>query len=240
MEYQIRKLIREIGGLESEGPKQVFLRTVHKVLEEPPHVPNLSEEERILRARQDFIKKMKAMTAAPPFPLGILAQKERDLEERDRATLRLTEYEKKRPDPDYLIYQVTRSVNPQLLGHQRTKIIGDAVSLFASLRSRDALESMADRLLFGLHSTSLSSIELAAETHHLRARDTNIRAANMSAKTWLEIAKWREQRRDLARQKDKLEKHVGEVNKKHAGKVNGRNGLRNGFQAGRKNGKHDG
>ena len=45
----------------------------------------------------------------------------------------------------------------------------------------------------------MSSIERAAEIENLQARNINIRAANASAKTFLEIAKFREQRRALAK-----------------------------------------
>ena len=75
MEYQIRKCIEDIGGLDNEAQRRLFLRKVDQVLSEPRHIPSLDEQERILRARKMFFKKMKGMTAGPPFPLATLSSR---------------------------------------------------------------------------------------------------------------------------------------------------------------------
>ena len=173
---------------------------------------------------------MKGMTAGPPFPLETLSSRERYLHDRDRATSRLSYFEEKRPDPNLLIYQLTRAVKPRLgPSHERTKIAHDAMSLFAALGSRDALESMADRLLIGLQATAMSSIERAAETDNPQARNINIRAATTSTKTFLEVAKFREQRRALAKQ---------QANGSANGRSDHHSDRLNGYF--KKNGGHDG
>jgi hypothetical protein len=200
MEYLTRKFLSEIGGVRSEAHKQFILRTFTKILDEPQAPPPpLDEEERKLRARKEFIAKMKKNTAGPPFPLQVLAGFERELAQRDVVNANLTAY--KLPDRALLIYQLTHCMNPATSGHTRKQMLGDIVRLFDSLGSQDALESMVNRLRVALHNTALHCMERAAWMTKPQSRDIEIRAANASTRMLIELSRFVEQRRGHTFQK---------------------------------------
>jgi len=248
MDYLVRRLIKEIGADENDESKQAFLLKVAKFLEEasPPR-PTPDATERIRSQRQAYKKRGQA--AAPErnsAPLAALAQKERELAEHSTIAQKPTEFDEKRPDPDLAVYQVSRCLNPAVSGHQRTKILQDAVSLFASLQSKDPLESMADRLMLGLHSSAMACIERAAKTGNLRALDVNLRSMNKCAKTFLELARFKEERSLRREQKRRAKVDVAPDSAANSNRpnesipLNGRASLHGARNASRKNGASNG
>ena len=65
MEYLIRKCIEDIGGLDNEAQRRLFLRKVDQVLSEPRHIPSLDEQERILRARENVLQENEGHDRGP-------------------------------------------------------------------------------------------------------------------------------------------------------------------------------
>jgi len=173
---------------------------VEKLLREMPADP----AERARRQRQAFKKRQEAAKLERPAPLAILAAKERELEQQPQLKKALTDFAERRPDPDLTVYQVSRCLNPHVgMGHQRTKILQDGVRLFASLRSRDSVESMIDRLSVGIHAIGMACVERAAMSNNPKTLDTNIRGVNKCAMTLLELQRFKVQRRfELEKRRD--------------------------------------
>jgi len=197
MDYLIRRLITDFGADESLERKQDLLLRVAKLLEEvPTAAPTTDRAERIRRQRQAYKSRRDAVALERnPIPLAILAAKERELAENSTFAEGITQFDRRRPDPNLVTYQVTRCLNPAVSGHQRIKILKEGLSLFDALGSRDAIDSMIDRLMFAAHSTGMACCERAAKTNNnLRALDVNIRGLNKCAKTLLELEKRKEER----------------------------------------------
>jgi hypothetical protein len=156
---------------------------------------DLERDHRRRVAREEKFRQWRILRGWISRPLEVLAEKEKELEKQSAALAKDPTPRNKRPDPNLIAYQVRQTIEPAIQGHQRTAIVGDALSLFHALRSVDAMESMVDRMLVGLNNTAMDCLARAFRTGNERARDINIRGANKSAKTFLELAMWRQARR---------------------------------------------
>jgi len=109
---------------------------------------------------------------------------------------RLSSPEKKRPDPDLLIYQLTRMVNTNYFPKTMApKLRGDVVALYSALQSSDPIDSILDRLLVAALISVMECHARAASTTNQAALDVNLRHAEKGTKAVIELvearARWR-------------------------------------------------
>jgi hypothetical protein len=129
-------------------------------------------------------------------PLALLARKEAELREQSAALTTVAKLAA-RPDPDLLVSQLTAAVNTTSVGggHKAKKMKEDNLRLYAALESRDAIESIVDRVIIGVSSATMDCIARAASTEQVPARDVNLRYAMKGADTLGNLVKLRDARR---------------------------------------------
>jgi hypothetical protein len=129
-------------------------------------------------------------------PLAILAAKEAALHAQSKGLVGLSAVGNRRPDPNLLVYQIANTLGPGYAdGHLRAKLKGETISLYSSLRSRDPLESMLDRILVGLTNATMDSFARAARAgDSSRARETSLRYGLKAAEVFGDLMKLRDGR----------------------------------------------
>jgi hypothetical protein len=143
--------------------------------------------------------------AAAPYwhwrPLESLAAREAALHAQSANLAKLSHFEERRPDPNLLIHQLTNTLGAILPNsHLNRQKIGEAVALYAALRSRDPIESILDRSMVAVNITTMDCLGRAS-TDNVRARELNLRYGLKGAQVQLDIIRLREARRGQVNQK---------------------------------------
>jgi hypothetical protein len=137
----------------------------------------------------------------PPSPLAVLAAREVELHAVPAAIAKLSDFNERRPDPNLRVYQLANSVDTSFASRERGKELkADAIRLYASLRSRDPLESMLDRLIVATHNAAMNCFGRAAITSNTHAQQVNLRYGTKSADTFGDLMKLRDARRGESRE----------------------------------------
>jgi hypothetical protein len=128
-------------------------------------------------------------------PLRRLANAEAELQARSAALAKLSSMAKE-PDKDLLTRQLLRTVNTSYVPHSMAPKLGnDAIALYASLQSRNPVESILNRLLVGMTNSVMHCHARAAATHDLKAIDISLRHAEKGTRVIVELVKARKRRR---------------------------------------------
>jgi hypothetical protein len=128
-------------------------------------------------------------------PLVELSRREKQIGDYESYRSRLRNAPHATPDPNLAIRQIIDAVGePGLGSHLDERIKKESLDLFAALGSKDAIDSMLDRQLVGLHYATMGCLKRAAQTNSTKARDVELRHAVKGMKAGLELVKFRESR----------------------------------------------
>jgi hypothetical protein len=154
----------------------------------------ISEEDKQRKAAAR--ERMAAESRVNSRPLALLARKEAELREQSAALATIPKLATC-PDPDLLLSQLTAAVNTTSVGgsHRAKKMKADTLRLYAALQSRNAIESIVDRVIIGVSSATMDCIARANSTERVHARAVNLRYAMKGADTLGNLVKLRDARR---------------------------------------------
>ena len=128
----------------------------------------------------------------PWRPLGALVARENELETQSAALIQLANVEIKRPDPNLLVHQLTRSVDlAYLTGPRAKELKQDTLRLYSALRPTNPVDSMLCRQIVALHNAAMGSLGRAANTANLRSQEVNLRYGLKAASVFGELSKLR-------------------------------------------------
>jgi len=220
MEYLMRKLIKDLR-VEGEEQEEALLRTMRKVLNEKPKED--PPDKKVLRERKRAEVRRRIKNSNNTRSLSRLANIEAQLSERSAAHAKLSEsdetfaepdgiaegtspsnnfavkasnFREKRPDEDLVVHQLTHLIPPRAAsGLQTQRLKSDVIALFASMGSKNSLESILDRLIVGAEVAAFDCFDQAARTTNERARDVNLRNGMKAATTVINLMRFRDERR---------------------------------------------
>jgi hypothetical protein len=144
----------------------------------------------------DVKARMKAADRERSRPLQHLVNVEAELHARSAALAKLSSPVAKQPDPYLLTHQLMRTVNTNYVAKSTApKLRNDTVALYASLKSRDPVESILDRLMIAMTLSVMDCHARGAGTQNLKAIDISLRHAEKGTKVIIDLVKARRRRR---------------------------------------------
>jgi hypothetical protein len=156
---------------------------------------------------EDVRARMKADRYYGSRPLQYLVNVEAELHARSAALAKLSSPVPKHPDKVLLTHQLVRTVNTNYVPHSMApQLRSDAIALYASLQSRNPIESIENRLLVGMLNSVMHCHARAAATANLKAIDISLRHAEKGTRVIAELLRARKRRRSSKKVT------VGEVN----------------------------
>jgi hypothetical protein len=153
------------------------------------------DEERREKARALVKKRIVASRNGNLSPLANLAGREAALEAHHIARARLAKSDAV-PDKTLLGDQLMGA--PRIVtgnSHLQMRKRAEVVALFAALDSKDAIETMLDRLMVASNTAAMDCFIRAAQTNEPRARALNLRYGFKGTETFCTTLKLRESRR---------------------------------------------
>jgi hypothetical protein len=223
MEYLMRKLIQDLR-VEGEEHKEALLRTMRRVLDEKPKQDSPDKTELKERKRKEVRRRIKDRSFATPLSrlaqieahlsehsaaLAKLSESDATFAEPDRVAggtphsnnfaglAKAPDFREKRPDKDLLVHQLTRLIPRRAVAsqHQAQRLQSDVIALFASMGSKNSLESILDRLIVGVEVAAFDCLDRAAQPTDQRARDVNLRHGMKGAAIIINLMRFRDERR---------------------------------------------